>query len=30
VTKDPAGPTLQLYPQSWIGGLAALPVAIKQ
>jgi hypothetical protein len=29
-TKDPAGPTLQLYPQPWTGGLAALPVAIKQ
>jgi hypothetical protein len=29
-TKDPAGPTLQLYPQPWTGGLMALPVAIKQ
>ena len=29
-TKDPAGPTLQLYPQPWTGALMALPVAIKQ
>ena len=29
-TKDPAGPTLQLYPQPWTGGLAAVPVALKQ
>lgn len=29
-TKDPAGPTLQLYPQPWTGALSALPVAIKQ
>lgn len=29
-TKDPAGPTLQLFPQPWTGALAALPVAIKQ
>jgi hypothetical protein len=29
-TKDPAGPTLTLYPQAWSGALNALPVAIKQ
>jgi hypothetical protein len=29
-TKDPAGPTLALYPQAWTGALSALPVAIKQ
>jgi hypothetical protein len=29
-TKDPAGPTLQIYPQPWTGALSALPVAIKQ
>jgi hypothetical protein len=29
-TKDPAGPTLQVYPQPWTGALSALPVAIKQ
>jgi hypothetical protein len=29
-TKDPAGPTLSLYPQAWTGALSALPVAIKQ
>jgi hypothetical protein len=29
-TKDPAGPTLSLYPQAWTGALSALPVSIKQ
>ncbi|HWF75744.1 MAG TPA: hypothetical protein VN694_01085 [Caulobacteraceae bacterium] len=29
-TKDPAGPTLSIYPQAWTGALSALPVAIKQ
>jgi hypothetical protein len=29
-TKDPAGPTLSVYPQAWTGALSALPVAIKQ
>lgn len=29
-TKDPAGPTLQIYPQPWTGALSALPVEIKQ
>jgi hypothetical protein len=29
-TKDPAGPTLSLFPQAWAGALSALPVAIKQ
>jgi hypothetical protein len=29
-TKDPAGPSLSIYPQTWTGALSALPVAIKQ
>jgi hypothetical protein len=29
-TKDPAGPTLSLYPEAWTGALSALPVSIKQ
>jgi hypothetical protein len=29
-TKDPAGPTLSIYPQAWAGTLSALPVSIKQ
>jgi hypothetical protein len=29
-TKDPAGPTLSLYPEAWTGALGALPVSIKQ
>lgn len=29
-TKDPAGPTLSLFPEAWTGALSALPVAIKQ
>lgn len=29
-TKDPAGPTLSVYPQPWTGALSALPVEIKQ
>lgn len=29
-TKDPAGPTLSIFPEAWAGALSALPVAIKQ
>ena len=29
-TKDPAGPSLSVYPQAWTGALDAVPVSIKQ
>jgi hypothetical protein len=29
-TKDPAGPTLSIYPQAWSGALSGLPVEIRQ
>lgn len=29
-TKDPAGPTLEMYPQAWSGALNAVPVEMKQ
>lgn len=29
-TKDPAGPSLALYPQAWAGALSGTPVEIRQ
>ena len=29
-TKDPAGPTLSIYPQAWAGALSGLPVEMRQ